>query len=325
VTAYILLFVGGIGVLYFGAEWLVRGAASAATHLGVSPIVLGLTVVALGTSAPELVVSLIATNVEKAPDLAVGTILGSNLANLGLILGVSALVAPMTVTARVVTREMPVMLLLTAMLLPVMWDGVVSRLDGVFLVGLLVAYLAFVFKAVQGEDDEVIGEFEQYISETTQAQKSVWIDALLLAAGIAGLVLGAGAIVVSAQKMAGVFGISGLGVGATIVAVGTSLPELATSVVAAARKEADIAVGNVIGSNVFNLAAVLGITAVVLPVPVHPLVMEVHFPAVMFMSVLVVPLVRAKLQIRRTEGVILLMAYAALSTWMWVSTAGITG
>jgi cation:H+ antiporter len=325
VTAYILLFVGGIGVLYFGAEWLVRGAASAATHLGVSPIVLGLTVVALGTSAPELVVSLIATNVENAPDLAVGTILGSNLANLGLILGVSALVAPMTVTARVVTREVPVMLLLTALLLPIMWDGVVSRLDGLFLVGMLVAYLAFVFRAVQDEEEEVIGEFEQYISETAEAQKSVWIDALLLAAGIAGLVLGAGAIVVSAKELAEIFGISGLGVGATIVAVGTSLPELATSVVAAARKEADIAVGNVIGSNVFNLAAVLGITAVVLPVPVHQLVMEVHFPAVMIMSVLLVPLVRNNLRIRRVEGVILLAVYAALSTWMWVSTAGVGG
>jgi cation:H+ antiporter len=215
-----------------------------------------------------------------------------------------------------------VMLLLTALLLPIMWDGVVSRLDGLLLVGMLVAYLAFVFKAVQEEDDEVIGEFEQYIAETTDAQKSVWIDALLLCAGIAGLVLGAGAIVVSATQMAEVLGISGLGVGATIVAIGTSLPELATSVVAASRNEADIAVGNVIGSNVFNLAAVLGITAVVLPVPVQGVVMEVHFPAVMFMSVLLVPLVRANLQIRRTEGVILLLAYVGLATWMWSSTVG---
>jgi len=320
-TAYVLLFVGGVGVLYFGAEWLVRGAASAATHLGVSPIVLGLTVVALGTSAPELVVALFAT-FKHAPGLAVGTILGSNLANIGLILGVSALVAPMTVTARVVTREMPVMLLLTALLLPILWDGVVSRLDGLLLVGLLAAYLAFVFKAVQGEDEEVIGEFEQYISETTDAQKSVWIDAVLLCAGIGGLVMGAGAIVYSSLHLAEVFGISGLGVGATIVAMGTSLPELATSVVAASRNEADIAVGNVIGSNVFNLAAVLGITAIVLPVPVEQLVMEVHFPAVMMMSVLLVPLVRNNLRIRRVEGAMLLAAYSALATWMWIASAG---
>lgn len=324
-TAYILLFVGGIGVLYFGAEWLVRGAASAATHLGVSPIVLGLTVVALGTSAPELVVSLIATNIEKAPDLAIGTILGSNLANIGLILGVSALISPMTVSARVVTREMPIMLLLTALLLPIMWDLNVSRLEGLFLFGLLVAYLAFVFRAVKGDDEEVIGEVEQYLSETTGAQKSVWIDAALLTAGIAGLVMGAGAIVVSSLHMAEILGISGLGVGATIVAIGTSLPELATSVIAAARGEADIAVGNVIGSNVFNLAAVLGITAVVSPVPVNELVLEVHFPAVMFMSVLLVALVRAKLRIGRVEGVVLLTAYGSLATWMWVNAGGVGG
>lgn len=322
-TAYVLLFVGGVGVLYFGAEWLVRGAASAATHLGVSPIVLGLTVVALGTSAPELVVSLFATNIQKVPDLAVGTILGSNLANIGLILGVSALVSPMTVTARVVTREVPVMLLLTALLLPIMWDFEVSRLDGLILVGMLIAYLAFVFRAVKGEDEEVIGEFEQYISETTQAQKSVWVDAVLLIAGVGGLVMGAGAIVVSSMQLADFLGITGLGVGATIVAIGTSLPELATSVVAASRNEADIAVGNIIGSNVFNLAAVLGITAVVSPIPVNPLVLEVHFPAVMIMSVLLVLLVGANLQIRRVEGFILLVAYVSLSAWMWTSsTAG---
>ena len=134
------------------------------------------------------------------------------------------------------------------------------------------------------------------------------------------LIMGAGAIVVSATHLAGMLGLSGLGVGATIVAIGTSLPELATSVVAAARNEADIAVGNVIGSNVFNLAAVLGITAVVSPVPVNPLVLEVHFPAVMIMSVLLVPLIRANLRIRRIEGFILLSAYVSLATWMWVST-----
>jgi len=319
VLAYTLLFIGGVGVLYFGAEWLVRGAASAATHLGVSPIVLGLTVVALGTSAPELVVSLLATNFRDAPDLAVGNILGSNLANLGLILGVSAIITPMQVTARVVTREVPVMLLITAVLLPLMWDLNLSRVDGMILVLMLAGYLTFVFKAAKEEGEEVIGEFEQYISETKEIQRSVWVDAALLLAGMLGLVMGALAIVQASLEMARLLGIGEMAVGVTIVAIGTSLPELATSIVAAARKEADIAVGNVIGSNVFNLAAILGITALVAPVPVNPRVLEVHFPAVMIMSVLLVPLVRAHLRIRRAEGVVLLAAYIGFASWMYLA------
>ncbi len=143
-TREILLFIGGVGVLYFGAEWLVRGSARLAASLGVSPIVLGLTVVSLGTSAPELVVSLRAA-AGGSSDLAIGNILGSNLANIGLVLGISALVKPLSVSGRVVTREVPVMLLITAALLPVIWDHHIGRLEGMMLFGLLVAYLAFLF------------------------------------------------------------------------------------------------------------------------------------------------------------------------------------
>jgi cation:H+ antiporter len=319
VTAYILLFIGGVGVLYFGAEWLVRGTATLAAHLGVSPIVLGLTVVALGTSAPELVVSLVAT-FGGVPDVAVGNVMGSNLANLGLILGISALVKPLTVSARVVTREVPVMLLLTAVLLPVIWDLQISRFEGFFLLTLLAAYLAFVLQAVKGEGEEVLAEFQQFAEETTEpdAKGFTW-DFMLVVAGVIGLVLGGVAIVESATQIATLLGISPLLIGVTVVAVGTSLPELATSIVAAFRNEADIAVGNVIGSNVFNLAAILGTTAALKPLEVNPKVLEVHFPAVMILSVMLVPLVRANLVIRRREGVILLATYATLGGWIVVS------
>jgi cation:H+ antiporter len=316
VTAYALLFIGGVGVLYFGAEWLVRGTATLASELGVSPIVLGLTVVALGTSAPELVVALVA-NFGGAPDVAVGNVLGSNLANLGLILGISALVSPMRVSARVVTREVPVMLLLTAVLLPLIWDLEISRLEGLFLLTLLAAYLTFVFQAVKDEDEEVLAEFEQFAEETTEPEgKGLGWDFFLIFAGVLSLIVGAMAIVESATEIAELLGISPLVIGVTVVAVGTSLPELATSIVAAFRQEADIAVGNVIGSNVFNLAAILGITATASPIAVNPRVLEVHFPAVMILSVMLVPLVRSDLEIQRYEGVILLVTYVALGTWI---------
>lgn len=157
-TREVLLFVGGVGVLYFGAEWLVRGSARLATSVGVSPIVLGLTVVSMGTSAPELVVSLVAA-LGGNGDLAIGNVMGSNLANIGLVLGISAIAKPLHVSGRVVTREVPVMLMITALLLPVIWDLQISRVEGLALLVVLCAYLAFVFRTAKDEDEEVLGEY----------------------------------------------------------------------------------------------------------------------------------------------------------------------
>lgn len=315
-TREILLFVGGVGVLYFGAEWLVRGSARLATSLGVSPIVLGLTVVSLGTSAPELVVSLRAA-LGGSSDLAIGNILGSNLANIGLVLGISALVRPLSVSGRVVTREVPVMLLITAALLPIIWNLHIGRAEGVMLIGLLAAYLIFLFRTARTEDAKVLDEYEQFAKDTIGL--SGWTtarDVGLIFVGIAGLALGAFAIVESALAFAEVWNISELVIGLTIVSISTSLPELATSAVAAWRREGDIAVGNIIGSNVFNIAAVLGITATVSPLDVSPEVLRLEYPAVMIMSVLLVPIVRANLTIRRIEGFFLVSAYVALGIWV---------
>ena len=303
-------------MLYFGAEWLVRASARLAVSLGVSPIVLGLTVVSMGTSAPELVVSLVSA-IGGHSDLAIGNVMGSNLANIGLVLGVSAIVKPLNISGRVVTREVPVMLIITALLLPLIWDLKITRLEGVAMLLVLVAYLCFVFWTAKDDDEEVLGEFAHFAEEAVGL--TPWAaarDLGLIFMGISGLVLGALAIRESAVVLAEAMGISELAIGLILVSVGTSLPELATSLVATMRNEADIAVGNIIGSNVFNIAAVLGITATVTPLTVNPEVLSLEFPAVMIMSVLLLPIVMANLTIRRAEGIVLLGTYLALGAWI---------
>jgi len=315
-TANVLLLAGGIGVLYFGAEWLVQGAARMAASLGVHPIVVGLTVVSLGTSAPELVVSLVAA-LGGNPDLAMGNVMGSNLANIGLILGLTAIVRPLKVAARIVHREVPLMLGITAGLYPLVWDRTLGRTDGFVLVGLLVLYLLFVFRSAGKEDPAVLGEYESF-ARASQHLTSRWRmrDVGLILAGCVGLVFGGTAIVHGAVFVATTLGISQLVIGLTAVAVGTSLPELATSVVAAVRNEADIAVGNVIGSNIFNIAAILGITASVTPIAIDRSVLTAELPAVLLLSLIVWPLTRTAFRIRRWEGALLLGTYLVLASWL---------
>jgi cation:H+ antiporter len=312
----VLLLVVGVGVLYFGAEWLVRGAARLAGTLGVSPIVVGLTVVSFGTSAPELVVSTVAT-LGGNSDLAIGNVLGSNLCNIGLILGVAAIIRPLDVAARVVWREVPLMLLLTVGLYPLAMDGLLSRGDGTILLLALVAYLIFVFQSVESEAPEILGEYEEFMKASAQSERRIHIsDIGLIVAGCAGLVMGGYAIVQGAVAVATALGVSQMVIGITVVAVGTSLPELATSVVAAAHREADIAVGNVIGSNIFNIAGILGTASVLRPMRVPPSVLTHELPAVLGISLLLFPLLRTGWRIQRWEGALLLVCYAIVGAWL---------
>ncbi len=313
-TREILLFLGGVGVLYFGAEWLVRGSARLASSVGVSPIVVGLTVVSMGTSAPELWISVVAS-LGGSPDLAMGNVMGSNLANLGLVLGISAIVRPLRVSTQVVTREVSVMFFITAALLPLIWNEHIGRIEGLFLVAMLVAYLAYVLRSAKTEDTDAPGEYEYQESihgGVGLSSRTIARDVAFILVGIAGLVLGAFAIRESAVALAQAMGISELVIGVTPVSIGTSLPELATCAVAAWRREADIAVGNILGSNVFNIAGVLGVTSLVAPLDFDAEVLRLQFPAVMVISVLMVPIVRHRLVIRRREGVLLLCTYLAL-------------
>jgi cation:H+ antiporter len=313
----LLLLALGVGALYFGAEWLVRGASRLASALGVSPIVVGLTVVSLGTSAPELVVSLLAA-LDGNPDLAMGNVLGSNLANIGLILGLTALINPLEVAGRVVVREIPIMLFVTLLLFPLAWDGTLDRADGAILSILLVLYLLFINKAAGTEVPEVRDDFAELAHEAARPDRRRWlVDMALITAGISGLVLGGTAIVQAAEYLARAAGIPDMVVGLTVVALGTSLPELATSVVAALRREADIAVGNIIGSNIFNIGAILGITSLVQPIRVADGVLGKELLAVLLLSLAVWPISGMAHRIRRLEGGLLLAAYMGLGLWLF--------
>lgn len=312
----VVLLICGIGVLYFGADWVVRGAARLAGSLGVSPIVVGLTVVSFGTSAPELVVCTVAA-LGGNPNLAIGNVMGSNLANIGLILGLVSVVRPLEVRARVVWREMPLMLLVTLALYPLASDGVLGRGDGVVLLLALVAYLLFVLQSVEQETPEIVGEYENFMKASAQMSSLVsFSDVGWVVAGSACLVLGGICIVEGAVPIAHALGVSQVVIGLTVVAIGTSLPELATSLVAALRNEADIAVGNVIGSNIFNVAAILGTASVVRPLEFPSGVLSRELFAVVLMSLLLFPLLRSGWRIRRWEGAILLAAYLGVGWWL---------
>ena len=313
-TRDILLFIGGVGVLYFGAEWLVRGSARLAASLGVSAMVVGLTVVSMGTSAPELVISIVAS-LQGNPDLAVGNVMGSNLANIGLVLGISAILRPLHVSTKVVMREVVVMVVITALLLPLILDSQIGRLEGSLLVTMLVVYLTYVVWSSRKDDPEA-PHVEQHQETGDLSSRMILRHSALTVVGALGLVLGAFAIRESAVALAEALGISELVIGLTLVSIGTSLPELATCAVAALRHEADIAVGNILGSNIFNITFVLGVTSILSPLGFHPDVLRLEFPAVMFITVLMLPIVWNRLVIRRRQGFALLSTYLLLFAFL---------
>ena len=310
------VLISGIVVLYFGAVWLVRGASRLASSLGVSPIVVGLTIVSLGTSAPELVVCLVAA-LQGNPGLAIGNVMGSNLANIGLILGLTSLVHPLEVKHRVVWREMPVMLLITFAIYPIAFDRVLSRTDGFMLLLVLLAYLVWVFRS--GHPEEIKssqGPRDSMAPPEGAASLLNLKDIGQVALGSAFLVLGGYCIVKGAVEVASALGLSEVIIGLTVVAIGTSLPELATSLVAAMRQEVDIAVGNIIGSNIFNLTAIFGTTAVVRPIMIPETVLSRELAGVVFMSLLLWPILRSGWRIKRWEGALLLTAYIGMGWWL---------
>ena len=310
------VLISGIVVLYFGAVWLVRGASRLASSLGVSPIVVGLTIVSLGTSAPELVVCLVAA-LQGNPGLAIGNVMGSNLANIGLILGLTSLVHPLEVKHRVVWREMPVMLLITFAIYPIAFDRMLSRMDGFMLLLVLLAYLVWVFRS--GHPEEINSAQGPRASIATPEGAASLLnlkDIGQVALGSAFLVLGGYCIVKGAVEVASALGLSEVIIGLTVVAIGTSLPELATSLVAAMRQEVDIAVGNIIGSNIFNLTAIFGTTAVVRPIMIPETVLSRELAGVVFMSLLLWPILRSGWRIKRWEGALLLTAYIGMGWWL---------
>jgi cation:H+ antiporter len=320
--------VGGLVLLIVGGELLVRGGSGLGRAFGLSPLVVGLTIVAFATSAPELAVSLDAS-LSGSPGLAVGNVVGSNITNVLLVLGVAALVLPVAVRRQLVRVDVPVVVVLSVLALVLMLDGSVGRLDAALLLGLLVAYTAVtVVLGRRSERASVTApagppaERAAVLAEDLPAPRPR-VDVLLVAVGVALLVVGARLLVGAATDIATAFGISDLVIGLTVVAVGTSLPELATSVIAAVRGEQEMAIGNVVGSNIFNLTAVLGLTAAISPggVPVDAAALRFDVPVMVAVSVALVPVVFTGLTIARWEAAVFVAYYVAYVAYLLLAAA----
>ena len=307
-----LFLLAGLVLLYFGAEGLVRGSSSIALRLGVSPLLIGLTVVAFGTSAPELVVSLKAALMGQG-DISVGNVVGSNICNIGLILGLSALIVPIKVASQIVRVDTPIMIAVTALALVLLYDGRLSRMEGIFLFVLLVAYLIFsIILAKKKPADALSAEFSE---EIKLSKRGLAVDLAMVIGGLVMLVFGARFLVDSAIEIARAVGLSEAVIGLTIVAIGTSLPELATSLVAAWKKEADIAVGNVVGSNIFNILGILGISAVVTPLSSTGIT-GIDLGLMMAFAMALLLFARTGYQVTRGEGLVMLMGYTMFLAWL---------
>jgi len=317
-VAVLALLLAGLLFLVLGAEALVRGASRLATRLGIPPLVIGLTIVAYGTSSPEMAVS-IQSSLAKQADIAIGNVVGSNVFNVLFILGLSALVAPLHVAQQLIRLEVPIMIGVSLLALLFSLDGVVQPSDGVVLLVGAIVYTAFqVYQARREKDPEVQAEYAQF-GGTRQMSLVQWITHLgLIAVGLVLLVLGSGWLVESAVAIARSVGISELVIGLTIVAMGTSLPELATSVVASLRGERDIAVGNVVGSNIFNILAVLGISAAISPtgVRVSQALLNFDIPVMIAVAIACLPIFVTGNLISRWEGLLFLVYYVAYAAYL---------
>ncbi len=315
-----VLFVLGLALLIIGAEGLVRGASRMALGLGISPLVVGLTVVAFGTSAPELAVSIqSALSGSGGADVALGNVVGSNIANVLLILGISAAITPLVVQQQLIRLDVPLMIGVSVVVFVMALDGTISRIDGLILFAGIVVYTMFAIRQSRMESADVQEEYRAEF-DTGRAQTiGDWLkNVAFLTGGLALLVVGSRWMVDGAISFARVLGISELVIGLTIVAVGTSLPEIATSIVAALRGERDIAVGNVVGSNIFNLLAVLGLSSIVAPtgISVAPAALNFDMPVMIAVAIACLPIFFTGRLIARWEGWLFLGYYIAYTLYL---------
>ena len=315
----VLLLAVGFVLLYYGAEWLVRGSASLAHRLGLAPVVIGLTIVAFGTSMPELTVSLIASYKQQSM-ISIGNVVGSNICNIALILGLAAAIQPLAGARSMVRRDVPLMVGVSVLLTLITANSVISRLEGAFLFAGIIAYtyLSYVLAAREskaqpgemaggpapggGEDLAAVG----YVSSPIK-------QVMYIVLGLAAVVGGAEILIEAAIKVMRVFGVSEKFIGLTLVAVGTSLPELATSVVAAMRRQMDISIGNIVGSNIFNILCVLGASSLVRPIPVPGGFtgsgLAVDYAVMIGLAVLLLAMMWRKYTLTRANGFTLLACY----------------
>ena len=312
-----LAVIVGFVFLVWGADRFVHGAAATARNLGISPMIIGLTIVGIGTSAPEILVSAIAAW-QGNPALGVGNALGSNITNIALVLGATALITPLLVKSETLRREYPLMFSIMLLALVLLIDGEMSRMDGwILMLGLGLMILWMVLQGLRRDHDPMEDEYEQEIPRISTPRALLW-----LALGMVLLLGSSRALVWGAVNIAHALGISDLIIGLTVVAVGTSLPELAASVISALRKEPDIAIGNVIGSNMFNLLAVLGLPGVIMPHALEPEVLSRDFPYMIGLSIALFAMAygfKGDGRLNRWEGLLLLLAYFAYLGWLYYS------
>jgi cation:H+ antiporter len=319
---YLILCLIGFLILYYGAEWLVKGSASLARSLGVTPIVIGLTVVAFGTSAPELVVSLI-SSIQGKSMIAVGNVVGSNICNIALVLGFAAVVQPITSLRSVIKRDIPIMLGISLYLMAISLDSKLGRFEGATLFSGIILYTFFnYYIAMKENKPESGGKIEAFQSEIEDVGyvASGYRQIVLIVVGIIGVVVGAQIVVNSAVKIMYILGVSEKFIGLTIVAFGTSLPELATSVVAALRKEMDISIGNLVGSNVFNILFVLGAASLIKPISIPGGFFDsglvIDYSVMILTSFLPWLMMIKTSTVTRKNGFVLLLCYGGYLTYL---------
>ncbi len=304
--AQVLLLIFGIVVVLKSADWLTNGAVGLATKLGISQIVIGLTIVAIGTSMPEFFVSIVSA-IKGTPDLAVGNIVGSNIFNVLLIVGVAATVAPIAIQRATVRRDIPIAIVASIMLTFMMLDDNISRIDALILFAAFIAFIWITLRNSKNNANEKDASTEKVIP--------TWKSVLFIIFGLVGLVLGSNIFVDNASSLAHGWGISDAVIGLTIVAGGTSLPELATSAVAARKGDSGIAIGNVLGSNVFNILMILGLTGIISP-------MHIQNITYIDMTVMVISMALfwmfsfTKLRVERWEGCVLIACFLGYITWL---------
>ena len=306
----------GLVALTFGAEGLVRGSASLAIRLGLTPLIIGLTIVAFGTSTPELVVSL-GASLNNQADISIGNVVGSNIFNIGIILGLTALLCPVKVSLQVIKHDCPIMIAVSLFALFLITEGTISRLAGIVLFTVLVAYTGFTIWLAK---KEVSAEIERQFQDGVPSQsKSLYIDLLFIVGGLLLLVAGSHLLVVSATDIARFIGISEAVIALTIIAAGTSMPELATSLVAALRYQPDIAVGNVVGSNIFNILGILGVSSIAKPLSATGITGLDLWVMVAF-AIALLPMMYTELKLQRWEGGLLLVGYVVYIWVLWPSS-----
>ncbi|MCL4204471.1 MAG: calcium/sodium antiporter [Pirellulaceae bacterium] len=322
----LLLVLVGLVVLVTGGELLVRGAARLAALARISPLLIGLTIVAFGTSAPELAVSMRATWFGQS-DVAIGNVVGSNIANILMILGLSACVAPLVVSSQLVRFDVPLMALASVAVWILGSDGQLTRWDGAILFGTLLIYVVWSIRASRREVPEVQDEFaKHYVAPPRAGTRDYLLQGGLLLVGLCLLTLGSSWLVDGAVQLATLFGVSQLIIGLTIVAVGTSLPELVTSIIATMRGQRDIAVGNIVGSNLFNILCVVGLTATIVPagLEISPQAIRFDLPIMIAVAVACLPVFFTGHRIDRWEGAVFFGYYLVYLTYQVVAATNPT-